>query len=36
VTARILGLDFNWDIARRWDLKQSGSFQTEFWIGTRF
>ena len=36
LTARFLGLDFNWDFARPYDLKHSGSFQTEFWIGYRF
>jgi Tol biopolymer transport system component len=35
-TFNFLGLDLNWDFARRWDLKQSSSFQTSFWIGTRF
>jgi hypothetical protein len=36
-TVQFLGLDLNWDFARRWDLKQSsGGFQTSFWIGTRF
>jgi hypothetical protein len=35
-TFNFLGLDLNWDFARRWDLKQSSSFQTGFWIGTRF
>jgi hypothetical protein len=35
-TAQFLGLDLNWDFARRYDLKQSSSFQTSFWIGTRF
>ncbi|HEV7503392.1 MAG TPA: hypothetical protein VGS07_00600 [Thermoanaerobaculia bacterium] len=36
LTARILGLDFNWDFARPYDLKHSGSFTTDFWIGYRF
>jgi len=36
LTARILGLDFNWDFARPYDLKHSGKFATEFWIGYRF
>jgi Tol biopolymer transport system component len=36
VTAQFLGLDLNWDFARRYDLKQSSAFQTSFWIGTRF
>ena len=33
VTARFLGLDLNWDFARRWDFKDAGDFETEFWIG---
>ncbi len=36
LTARVFGLDFNWDFARPYDLKHSGKFATEFWIGTRF
>ncbi|HSS50253.1 MAG TPA: BamA/TamA family outer membrane protein, partial [Thermoanaerobaculia bacterium] len=36
LTARILGLDFNWDFARPYDLKHSGGFTTDFWIGYRF
>jgi Tol biopolymer transport system component len=36
LTIRLLGLDLNWDVARRWDLKQSSHLQTSFWIGTRF
>jgi hypothetical protein len=36
LTTRIFGLDFNWDFARTWDLKDASGFQTEFWIGTRF
>jgi WD40 repeat protein len=36
LTARFLGLDFNWDFARPYDLKHSGKFATEFWIGYRF
>jgi hypothetical protein len=36
LTARILGLDFNWDFARPYNLKHSGKFATEFWIGYRF
>jgi outer membrane protein assembly factor BamA len=36
-TAQFLGLDFNWDFAKRYDFKQSsGGFLTSFWIGTRF
>ncbi len=36
VTAQLFGLDLNWDFAKRFDLKDSTSFQTTFWIGTRF
>jgi len=36
LTTNILGLDFNWDFARQYDLKHSGKFATEFWIGYRF
>jgi hypothetical protein len=36
LTARFLGVDFNWDFARPYDVKHSGSFATEFWIGYRF
>jgi Tol biopolymer transport system component len=35
-TVRFLGLDLNWDIARRWDFKDELDTQTSFWIGTRF
>jgi hypothetical protein len=35
-TANLLGLDLNWDFARRWDFKESTGFQTSFWIGARF
>ncbi|MFL6236079.1 MAG: hypothetical protein ACJ76N_23305 [Thermoanaerobaculia bacterium] len=36
-TAQFLGLDLNWDFAKRYDFKQSqGGFVTSFWIGTRF
>ena len=35
-TLNLLGLDLNWDFARRWNLKHSSSIQTSFWIGTRF
>jgi len=39
ITARIYGLDFNWDFARLYKppvrLEDDG-FRTEFWIGTRF
>ncbi len=37
ISTRIFGLPFNWDFAKRTDLKDSdGSFETSFWIGTRF
>jgi Tol biopolymer transport system component len=36
MTVRFLGLDLNWDIARRWDFKDELDTQTSFWIGTRF
>jgi Tol biopolymer transport system component len=36
LSIRLLGLDLNWDLARRWDFKQSGRYATTFWIGTRF
>jgi hypothetical protein len=36
VTVRFLGLDLNWDFARRWDLKDKLDSRTSFWIGTRF
>jgi Tol biopolymer transport system component len=35
-TVNLFGLDLNWDFAKRFDLKQSGSFRSSFWIGTRF
>jgi Tol biopolymer transport system component len=35
-TVRFLGLDLNWDIAQRWDLKDKVDTRTSFWIGTRF
>ncbi|HEX9941576.1 MAG TPA: hypothetical protein VGG03_06155 [Thermoanaerobaculia bacterium] len=39
VTARLYGLDFNWDFAKLYKpplgIKEEG-FRTEFWIGTRF
>jgi outer membrane protein assembly factor BamA len=35
-TVRFLGLDLNWDVARRWDFKEELDTQTSFWIGTRF
>jgi hypothetical protein len=37
ISANIAGLSVNWDFAKRWDLKDSfGSFETQFWVGTRF
>jgi Tol biopolymer transport system component len=37
ITANLFGLRVNWDFSKVWDLKDSfGSFETEFWIGTRF
>ena len=35
-TVRFLGLDLNWDLARRWDFKDHLDTRTSFWIGTRF
>ncbi len=36
-TFQFIGLDLNWDFAKRYDFKQSqGGFVTSFWIGTRF
>ena len=36
-TVNAFGLTLNWDFAKRWDLEESfGSFETQFWIGTRF
>jgi hypothetical protein len=36
VTVRFLGLDLNWDVARRTNLKDPERYRTTFWIGTRF
>ena len=37
LTARVFGLDLNWDFAKRWDVEESVSgYETSFWIGTRF
>src|SRR5215210_1792612 len=36
VTVRFLGLDLNWDVAKRWDFKEILDTRTSFWIGTRF
>jgi outer membrane protein assembly factor BamA len=37
VTVGFLGLDLNWDFAKRWDFKDGEpGFATDFWIGTRF
>jgi hypothetical protein len=38
-TARLYGLDFNWDFAKLYKPPvgiKTGGFKTEFWIGTRF
>jgi len=37
-TINFLGLDLNWDFARRWDLKDDldEGLRTEFWIGAQF
>ncbi len=38
LTANVLGLDLNWDFAKRWDGREtlSKGFETTFWIGSRF
>ncbi len=37
VTARLFGLDLNWDFAKRWNFENSGDgFETSFWVGSRF
>ncbi len=37
ISLRLFGMPVNWDFAKRTDLKDStGSFETSFWIGTRF
>ena len=37
LSVNFIGLTLNWDFAKRWDLEESeGSFETQFWIGTRF
>jgi len=36
LTVQFLGLDLNWDMARRTNLKDAEDYQTTFWIGTRF
>jgi Tol biopolymer transport system component len=36
ITVRFLGLDLNWDLAKRWDFKETLDTRTSFWIGTRF
>ncbi|HPR64783.1 MAG TPA: hypothetical protein PK014_11225 [Thermoanaerobaculia bacterium] len=36
-SAQLLGLDWHWDFARKWDLKESLSgTETSFWIGRSF
>ena len=36
ITVQFLGLDLNWDFARRTDFKDAERYRTTFWIGTRF
>ncbi len=37
ITARLFGLDLNWDFAKRWNFDQAvEGFETSFWIGPRF
>lgn len=36
ITIRFMGLDLNWDFAKRWDFDSSTSAETTFWIGSRF
>ena len=37
ISTRLLGLPVNWDFSKRYDLKDTnGSFETSFWIGSRF
>ncbi len=38
ITARIFGLDWNFDYAKRWDFDQTldAGFNSSFWIGRRF
>jgi outer membrane protein assembly factor BamA len=36
LSTQFLGLELNWDFARRWDFKDASDFETSFWIGTRF
>ena len=36
VTVQFLGLELNWDLARRTDFKDAEDYRTTFWIGTRF
>jgi WD40-like Beta Propeller Repeat len=38
LTAHLLGLDLNWDFAKRWNGKETFTkgFETTFWIGSRF
>jgi WD40 repeat protein len=36
LTVGLLGLEVNFDWAKQWDLKNTGSLRTDFWIGTRF
>ena len=37
ISMNAFGLRLNWDFAKIWDFQETqGSYQTEFWIGTRF
>ena len=38
LTANLLGLELNWDFAKRWDFNETftDGFETTFWIGSRF
>jgi len=36
ITVQFLGLDLNWDFARRTNFKDAERYRTTFWIGTRF
>ncbi|MEA2558863.1 MAG: hypothetical protein QOH06_367 [Acidobacteriota bacterium] len=36
ITVQFLGIDLNWDMARRTNLKDAEDYRTTFWIGTRF
>ncbi len=38
ITARLFGLDWNFDYAKRWDFEDTldDGFRSSFWIGRRF